>query len=109
MVAVSAPSTLAEEFELTLEASQTEQLIHALGWKRSLMLPKVPRDPISSETAFPENPRWRISPHPQAGHGAVLELRDPRYGWIGYAFESEYLQELIAVLIKINEKARGDN
>ena len=94
--------TLPEEFKLTLDADSIEALIDALGRKRSLMLPKVPPDFDGGELLSPENPRWRVSSR-ETGRGALLLLRDPRYGWISYAFDRESLQELIAGLNNIDK------
>jgi hypothetical protein len=101
--------TLPEAFELTLDADDTEKLIRALGGKRSMMLPKVPRESADCDPIAPENPLWEIGPSPQAGHWAVLRLRDPRYGWISFAFSEDRLQELINALINFRLNTAGSD
>jgi hypothetical protein len=91
--------TFPEAFELTLETNTIEELIRALGGKRSLMLPKVPRESDGCDPIAPENPRWEVAAHSQAGQGALLRLRDPRYGWISFCFDRDHLQELVNALI----------
>ena len=97
--------TLPRASELKLEAGDMENLIRALGKKRSLMLPKVPREFDGCDPIAPENPRWEIVSHPQAAQGAVLRLRDPRYGWISFAFDRDQLQELINALIIFGKRS----
>lgn len=94
---------LPEAFELKLDTETVESLIQALGGKRSLMLPKVPRESTGCDPIAAENPRWAITSSTQAGQ-TVIRLRDPRYGWISFAFDPDQLRGLIEALIISNKK-----
>ena len=67
------------------------------------MLPKVPRDFSGSDEPSPENPRWEVLSREGEQGGALLVLRDPRYGWISYAFNGVRLQELLTALNNIHK------
>lgn len=79
-----------------------EALIAYLGRRRALMLPAVPQDESNSAGTATEDPRWELIPaggdHPDHD---FLSFRDPRFGWVDFAFTPEELRGLAAALCAV--------
>ncbi|WP_321904423.1 hypothetical protein [Paraburkholderia tropica] len=75
--------------------AELSEHINVLANVRENLLPPVrPDDPQPGETvAAIVDPRWHVSHEPFIG-GALLQIRHPAFGWLGYGLPIESLQAL---------------
>lgn len=81
-----------------LQAATIEQLIRALGVMRAQMSPPVrTEDPkFGDEVEALTDPRWWINADSFIG-GALLQIRHPGFGWLGFALPLQSLRDLHAL------------
>src|SRR5215208_2646323 len=86
---------------ISFDAAGAEQFILDLGNARSRMSPGVPDTfPQSKQVLAPSSPRWQAGLAP-AGDHIFFRVRDPRFGWLSYAFTREGTHQLAAALMSL--------
>lgn len=78
-----------------LNVDAIDRMIEVLGQFRAGLQPPVrTSDPVTGETVQAvTDPRWWISAEPM-NNGALLQLRHPGLGWLGFALPLESLKSL---------------
>lgn len=85
---------------LNFDAAAVESLQKTLGLVRGAMVPEVGPAPAENEQiAAVANPSWVIRPAKTQGD-CLLQLRDPRYGWLHYVIPKEEATKLLNFLQK---------
>jgi len=80
--------------QVELQAFDVEQVIEQLSFFRAAMQPAVPEQVSSTDRFVVEmDPCWYVEPHPLVD-GLALFLRHTGYGWAGFVFSDERLDEL---------------
>jgi hypothetical protein len=86
--------------EFALTADELENLIANLGRARENLKPSVPDDaPIGKKLQAVSNPGWYAPPAESTPGQAVLILRHPGFGWLGFAFSKPEARSLGNYLI----------
>jgi len=79
---------------LTLSTTDVDAVLKNLGSLRGDMQPEVPDEASPDQGEEPiADPAWEVLP-PESGDGAILGLRDPRFGWLHYAIPKEEAQKM---------------
>jgi hypothetical protein len=85
---------------MTFDAAELENLIHNLATVRAQMLETVPPDlDVGSRLSVVEHPAWKVPAKGTVQTGkAVLALRHPGMGWLGFLLEADRLSKISAAL-----------
>lgn len=86
---------------LNLDVALVEELQRRLGEARAGMMPEVPAlVTVDAPFSAVSSPRWVISPAGIPG-GSLLNIRDPRYGWLHFLIPAEDGRKLLDFFTKL--------
>lgn len=84
---------------LRMNASMIDEVLRNLGEMRAAMTPAVAAEhDLGQKVNCIPDPRWLTEPD-ALGEFSLLHLRDPRYGWLHYAFPRTEARRLGEYLI----------
>lgn len=97
-VTLTLPTTPPSQMTFTLE--QVDAFLVNMGQMRAMMEPPVAADmqPGQQVEAIPD-PRWYVEKAQLATDGSVLNIRDPRYGWLHYFIPRDTALHLGCLLV----------
>lgn len=98
---VSFTIRLDSQSQRAINAQDVAALIEALGELRPSLQPPIPMDlPAGPRkvNAIPD-PRWYVEPEMMEGN-SLLNMRDPRFGWLHYVLPRNEARKLGELLIR---------